>query len=333
MPKHDKVNACLTVLLAVLFYLFFQIPKHNPALSHVNAFAEDPYDAIGSFCIQLALFTAFISLLRAFRPYQRKQMLNNQKLFFVRGAYFSCLSIAVTLAADGVAMLRYPSVWIGEPTGFLLAAWLGGMALLTVLVGWLIHRSMPDRRSPSAHLAWIRAIGISMVSILILAFYPESWRQSVPGAILTILVGEILLIVPVWALGIALSPFPETSSSEDIIDDLVSVYRWLKAHAGPFVVVCRLFEKILGWSFVRLVLRWLNPRRHPWNLIILMGVAMGMLIAEIEGLSEGGGSSRLMLIVTVTAITVGVESSGVLLGYIFLAKPIGLFRSDSDDKR
>ena len=47
MPKQYKVNACLTFVLAVLFYLFWQISKHQPALSQVNAFAEDPYDAVG----------------------------------------------------------------------------------------------------------------------------------------------------------------------------------------------------------------------------------------------------------------------------------------------
>jgi hypothetical protein len=56
--------------LAILFYLFFQITKHHPILSLVNPFVEDPYDAVGSFSFQFALFTALLSLVRAFRPYQ-----------------------------------------------------------------------------------------------------------------------------------------------------------------------------------------------------------------------------------------------------------------------
>jgi hypothetical protein len=49
MPRELKVYALLTFLLAMLFYLFFQVSKHNLVLSEVNAFAEDPYDAVGSF--------------------------------------------------------------------------------------------------------------------------------------------------------------------------------------------------------------------------------------------------------------------------------------------
>jgi hypothetical protein len=48
MPRQLKVCAVLTFLLAVVFYLFFQISKHNLTLLQVNAFAEDPYDAVGS---------------------------------------------------------------------------------------------------------------------------------------------------------------------------------------------------------------------------------------------------------------------------------------------
>src|SRR5579884_4087593 len=99
MPRRFKVSALLTFMLAVLFYLLFQISKHNPALSQVNAFAEDPYDAVGSFGVQFALFTALLSLVRAFRPYQPNKALARQELLLGRGEYLSCLSIAVTLVA------------------------------------------------------------------------------------------------------------------------------------------------------------------------------------------------------------------------------------------
>ena len=138
MSRSLKIYACLTVALAVLFYLFFQISKHQPALAQVNAFANDPYDAIGSFGVQFALFTALLTLLRAFRPYQSRQALDSQALLLVRGAIFSCLSVIITLIADAVAMARHPSVWMGLSAGYVLAALVGGLALFTVLVGWLL---------------------------------------------------------------------------------------------------------------------------------------------------------------------------------------------------
>ena len=134
MSKQYKVNACLTLVLALLFYLFWQICKQQPALAQVATFTEDPYDAVGSFGTQFAVFAALLSLIRAFRPYQPDTVGDGRRLLFARGAYLTCLSIAVTLGADIVAMLRYPSVWLGSAAGYVLVALVCGMALLTVLV-------------------------------------------------------------------------------------------------------------------------------------------------------------------------------------------------------
>lgn len=89
MERQLKVNACLTFVLATLFYLFFQIVKHHPALSPVNAFADDPYDSVGTAGIQLAMFTAILSVVRAFRPYQLKKDVGNQKVLLIRGEYIT----------------------------------------------------------------------------------------------------------------------------------------------------------------------------------------------------------------------------------------------------
>jgi len=253
MSRQLKGHACLIIGVAVMFYLFFQVSKQQPALSQVNAFADDPYDAIGSFGVQFALFTGLLSLIRAFRPYRREQVLDHQKLLLVRGIYLSYLSIAMTLAADIVAMLRHPSVWVGLPAGYMLAALTGGMALVAALTGGLLYHWARTMHSSSAHTVWARAIGIFMMSILILALYPENWSQSTPGELLTVGVGAILLFVPIWAIGMAISPSPG-AFFEDSIDDLASVYRWLKAHIGPFVVFCSLSEKVCGWPFIHPVL-------------------------------------------------------------------------------
>jgi hypothetical protein len=204
------------------------------------------------------------------------------------------------------------------------------MALLTALVGWLIHRSTRNRRSPAAHNAWSRAIGISIVSILILALYPESWRESVPGELFTVLVGAAFLFVPVWGIGLAISPSAGTFF-EDVIDDFTAVYLWLKAHAGPFVVLYTLFEKLFGWSLVSLVLRWLNPRQHPWNLVILLGIVMGAVLALAEAFGEEG-PHQIGRFAVVAAIFISLECAAVLLGYLLLARPLGLFRYASDGK-
>ena len=329
MSGRLKVSAIITFVLAVLFYLFFQISKHDPALSHVNAFAEDPYDAVGSFGVQLAVFTALLSLVRALRPYHQKKELDGQKLLLLRAEYISCLSVAVTLVADIIAMIRYPSLWTGLAAGYLLAALLAGMAFLTAIVGWLIYHSTRNIIVPATRGGWARSILISIVGILILALYPESWRQSVPGALFTALVGMILFFVVVWAIGIAISPSMKTDF-EDFIDDLASIYRWLKAHSGSLVVLCNIFEKMRDVPFVRPLLSWLNPRKHTWNVCILIGLLMGLVLALAETIG-GGGPQQIGRFVIVAAVFVGLEGAGVLLGYALLARPLGLFRQDAGD--
>ena len=327
IPRQMKVNACLTFVLAVVFYLFFQITKHQPTLSAVNAFANDPYDSVGTAGVQLAMFTAILSLIRAFRPYQLKEDVGNQNVLLVRGEYVTCLSIVVTLVADIIAMIRYPSVWISFPAGQVLITLIGGLALLTALVGWRLFRSVQARMVPSTQGGWRRAVILSCIGILILALYPANWRYSVPGELLTVLVGMALLFASVWAWSIVISP-PLEVHGEDVIDDLVSMYRWLKARMGHVSTFFTTLENLFSSSFLRPLVNWLNPRKHSWNGILLFGMCIGILLALTEALSEGGLGPRFAILAT---IFVGLEGAGVLMGYVFLAKPLRLFRHDSHD--
>lgn len=330
MPRSVKVSALLTFGLAISLYPFFEICKHAPALSLVNAFAEDPYDAVGSFGIQLAPFLSLLTVQRAFRPYQSEQTRDSQQVLFARAAYFSCVAVAVTLVADMIAMIRHPSLWLGVSAGYLLAGLLGGMVLLTALVLWSLSRVTRPLPLRSPLQRWTKASACSLAGLLILAFYPEEVRQSMPGELLTIAVGAIFLFGLVWALGTAIAPSLDTAF-EDVIDDLVAAYQWEKAHtdlSDPSLALDSVFEKLLALSLVRSVLRWLNPRKHPWNIALLLGVCMGLalLLSEMSG---EGGPPQLGKLAMVAAVFIGAECGGVLLGYALLAKPLGLFRPDS----
>lgn len=113
---------------------------------------------------------------------------------------------------------------------------------------------------------------------------------------------------------------------EDVIDDLASIYRWFRRHAGPFVGCFRLLEKLLVWPPVHTVLRWLNPRRYPWNLPLFAGIGTGLLLVLAEMLGEGGGLPRFGQLALVTLVFASLETAGILLGYALFAKPLGLFR-------
>ncbi len=178
---------------------------------------------------------------------------------------------------------------------------------------------------------WTRALAIVVVSILILALYPANWRQSVPGALLTVLVGAVILFMSVWALVTAITP-PVETQFEDLIDDLASVYQWLKAHTGHFIALLNIVEKMRELSFIRSILEWLNPRKHTWNACILIGIFMGLVLALAEAFGEGG-LHQLGRFAPVAAVFVSLEAAAVLLGYAFLASPLGLFRQDTNYKR
>jgi hypothetical protein len=252
--------------------------------------------------------------------------LEPQKRLLARGLILTWLAVAITLVADTIAMLRHPSVWTGLSSGYLLAALLGVMAVLTLLVAWLVHAwtrtSSPSHRPEVPRGA---AVGIFAASIAVLALYPESWRQSTHGAILTVVAGTILLFIPLWALGLALSLSPGPSY-QDVLDDLLSMYRYLKARSRRFGQVAILAERVPGWPPIRDALQWLNPRRHRWNAVILAGIVLGIALVLGDMLGEGGGPHQIGRLAFVIAVFVSLESFAVLLGYALLARPLGLFR-------
>src|SRR5579863_5890503 len=82
MTARLKINAAVSLLFAALFYIFFMFTKHDPVLSPLIPFGDDPYDAIGSFCLILSFLLAFRSAFRAFRPY-RSGVPSPLSLFFL----------------------------------------------------------------------------------------------------------------------------------------------------------------------------------------------------------------------------------------------------------
>src|SRR6266498_6016070 len=132
--KAFKTISFVIFLLTIFFWAFFDTSKNIPLLAVINPFADDPYDAVGSFGIQLSIFAAALSLIRAFRPYPTKEIPANQFLLILRGETVALLAIFVTLIADIVAMARYLSMWRNSVAGWILTVLVGGLILLTILI-------------------------------------------------------------------------------------------------------------------------------------------------------------------------------------------------------
>jgi hypothetical protein len=293
MPGRFKINALLVFMLALLFYCFFMFTKHDSALSAVNAFAEDPYDAVGSFGIQSALFSGVLCLIRVFHPYRSAAPSQQRKIFVMRAQIAAVLSVGVTLASDIVAVTRHPSLSFGSPAGYRLIALLGGMALLTFVVGALVRRAAREMPLPQVANNWKKAAVVSLAAVVVLALYPENLRRYLLGELFTILAGATLLFVSIWAWTIALVP-DRTDTKQD--------------HSAVAPIP-------------------LNARKYRWGIVVVAGIFMGLFFVAGEA-SEGAGIPQAKLALVVS-VYLGLEIAGVLIGYGFLGEPLGLFRKNS----
>lgn len=291
MPNKFKINALIILVLAVVFYFFFMAAKHDAALSAVNAFANDPYDAVGSFGIQAAALLGVLSFFRAFRPYGKSGPSEEQKMFLARTQMLVTLAVVVTLASNIVAMVRTPSVWTGSPAGYILAALLGGMLLFAILAGGLAHRPVQGTSLQAIPNLWGRAVLVSLAMIIILAFYPESLRKSMPGELFTVLVGATLLFASMWALGMALMPYQTETNQHGAVT-------------------------LLGW---------INEYKYQVIFVVLLGVLVGFFLVLGKSTDAGTGPN-LKGLAMVASVYIGLETSALLIGYGFLKKPLGLFR-------
>jgi hypothetical protein len=300
-------------------------------LASANPFVEDPYDAVGSFGIQLAMATALLSVLRAFRPNPERQSPGVRMPLIIRACAVSLLSVLVTLAADGIALARYPRVWMPLRAGQLLAAMVGVMFLVAALGCWWLIRAGKGIGFPSRNRRSIAVtVLVLLLSALILAGYPESRRMIIAGGIFTAVVGMLLLMIPVailsrlWAAPLQL-PF------DDFFDDISwmwgSAAAWASARARWLARLIAWLEKIFANRPVSTMANWLSPRKHParfgWSISTLLGI--GFLIGY--GVGEGLPPS-LSGALFVGSVLFSIELTGVLVSYVLLAKFLGIYRDE-----
>ncbi len=114
---------------ALAFGVFFQTAKRQP-FSDINPFAEDPYDAVGSFAVQGAALIGLLSFGRAVRWRSDSTQAPKARLILRGNALVLC-AISAALLADAVAMFLHPLVY--SPWADLLRAGLAAMSALTLV--------------------------------------------------------------------------------------------------------------------------------------------------------------------------------------------------------
>jgi len=324
-------------LLVLLFLVFFQTSKQIPVLAQVNPFGEDPYDAVGSFGIQISLVTTLLSLLRVLRPYRTREITTSQYPLILRGNGLSVISVAVTLVVDLIAMVRYPNAWIHYAAGKILAFLVVGIMIMTALTGWWfsrIVRRLQEMTMIGEQCRKERAF-TSMLLIVIsctitLAIYPPELRQSLLGGIFTALAGILILMILLAGLKPILGVQVD-DNYKDVFDDLAAVWRgisdWLRKRATWLVPILDRLEAFFVSRSIHLMVSWLNPRRHPWRMgmIISMGLGLGLVITQTIG--EGLPSDPYHLLL-VSLVLFGGEAFGVMIGYLLFGKYLGIYRDE-----
>jgi hypothetical protein len=304
LNPRDRTLAVASLLATAAFGVLFFAIKHRPRLAAVAPFVEDPYDAVGSFAVQLAAVAAALSALRAVAgagatPGAPDPMIE-------RSAGVAWLALFVALAADAVAMARHPGAWMGVPVGRALAA----LVFLCVLVS-AAGIAMIARSSD----AWERArrtIVVAAAGALALALFPETWRRGVAGAILVAMAGAAILLFETWALALVLWPLG-SETDQDLMDLLAGVRAQAKqegAHVRPEAP-----------AFAR----WLRARH--WRVVAVVAVASGLALAATEAFGEGLPASARRALLVLSVFT-AIESAGILLGYALFRRRLGLVRTE-----
>jgi hypothetical protein len=143
--KHTHRITALILVAAVVFYLFFQVNKRSPFVE-ANPFAVDPYDAVGSIAIQVALLVSILTYARILRwrydPSQKAKV-----CLILHGNLLVLASIFITLCTDVIAelLISMPgSYWVN-----FLRIELGFMIFLTIDCGLALWVAFRHFQTPS----------------------------------------------------------------------------------------------------------------------------------------------------------------------------------------
>ena len=291
MEPKFKINALAVLALTGVFAYFFMFAKHHPALAAIIPFDDDPYDAIGSFCLIVSFFLSGLSLFRAFWPYRPGPPSALRKAFLSRTLIAVPLGVLVTLDCDGIAMERHPSAWTGKPASLELLALIGAIATLSLIVLFAVRQSALRLELPMERGQTRKALGVTVFFSIILALFPENVVDSVFPHFLAIVLGFVLIAAPQAAWAVALLPYRICAAR-------------LNGTESP--------DRFRVWS--------------QWAVVSSLGLAIGAFILVQDIFVDGDGNAPLRQVLLVSAVFIGAGASCLLVAFAFLKKPLGLFQ-------
>lgn len=289
MSRRLRISSVATLALAALFYWFFMFTKHDPAMAAAIPFAEDPYDAVGSFCLILSTMLAALALIRAFRPFRKTRPSHLACLFLARTQLAVPVGILITLAGDAIAMARHPAQWMGKPVAIELLELVGGVAAVSAALFFLVRRSLP--RGPAHQTSSSKAILCALAYVVVLAAFPESLIQSAAFHFAAIVMAFLLIAASQSTLTAALLP---ADPGEDQADDV------------------RHGQRPRPWM--------------QWAVVILLGMAIGGFAFAGEIFGEGNSGTPPAQLLLVASLFLGAGTSFMVVSFGFFKGPLGLGR-------
>jgi hypothetical protein len=322
--KNIKLNTFSVFLFSIVFIRLFFYFKHDPHLSEVNVFNVDPYDAFGSIAVQITFVAAFFSILRLSIANHTDIQQDYRLIMILRGNMVSLLSILVTMIADIIALVRYLGLWINSSSGIILLVMIISFTLMTViLIFWTLKLNIAKRIRIRYNVFSLKNLW-SAAGFMVIAFYPVPgpFTKSILWAIFTAYLGMAIQIIIVRNLAFLILP-PEDNSGSDLISVLNAFYSGVKSRITFLKPFFAFIEKGLKRRKAKTLIDWLNPRKHRWNLVILIIVFSGSALAFFEGSGEGwiGFTKKSLLLYSVY---LGGETAIVLLFYGLFGSYLGM---------
>jgi len=246
------------------------------------AYTADPYDAVGSFGIQLAALVCVVAFMRAMR--MRRSPDAGEALLFVRSLAVVNLTVLATMISDVIAMLRTAPSWSRTVLGWSVFADNLVMAAAAATLCALAARVGRDA-APGIHLLpWRTTLLVWVVVAGILAGYPSAWDSGTIGVVVTTFIGMFAL----FAL-------------------IATGARSLLGYAQRFDAGYA--TTILGWPGRSVPWRWLAP--------VIFAVLVAAAFAAWTLVAEAVASYDVMMVAGVCGL---LEFCGVLTGHVTLVR-------------
>ena len=288
MTTRRKIDSLVVIGVGAAFQWFFMFTKHDPALRPIIPFGNDPYDALGSFATIVNILLFLLLLWRTFRSYRGRVPSPEQIQYLRRTQAAVLLLIIVTLAADAVAMVRHPHMWIATRAQNKLLVVCAGMTAISLAALALIRASSQDRMPTQDQNRTTSVAVISILFVVILSVYPEQWINRMSTHFVTVLIGDLLLFAP------------------------------------AAVLLQFLFPDVMGLGAAGGQTKSRSTSSYVWigSTVFALLIGAWLFVAEM---TEGGAyAPPLRMRLFVASVYIGLTLAGVFIALVFLSRPLGL---------